>query len=144
MVVLALGAAFKLSLPAQEPPPFFESTPTILITVPRVWQDNNQNGIQDFDEKGMAEIKVSLLSVGTNQPIAQAVTDQNGRCELRVLSRPSHFRLHFELPPDTRFTATRRGSNESIDSDVNADGMTTPFYNRSFREGVDAGIVPAQ
>jgi uncharacterized repeat protein (TIGR01451 family) len=71
-----------------------------------VWWDENENGIQDPTEGGIAGATVSLLDsnnqvvrhMDTGQPIT-SVTDATGAYDFRGLL-PGTYRLQFLLPPD--------------------------------------------
>jgi hypothetical protein len=107
-----------------------------------VWEDLNENGLQDAGEPGVAGVVVELFR-NLPFPIMTTTTDANGRYSFTDLT-PGLYSLAFELPMGFEFTTSNVGNDESIDSDVNAAGTTALIllaYNVNLDDR-DAGIRP--
>ncbi|HEX2961153.1 MAG TPA: SdrD B-like domain-containing protein, partial [Ignavibacteriales bacterium] len=90
-----------------------------------VWNDENKNGIQDYNEPGVPNVTVLLYSSNnTNTSIAQRTTDYQGKYLFTNLNSGT-YRLRFILPYNFKsFTGMGAGSNDALDSDVNPmDGL---------------------
>ncbi|MGE5438485.1 MAG: SdrD B-like domain-containing protein [Bacteroidota bacterium] len=110
-----------------------------------VWNDENKNGIQDYDEPGVPNVTVLLYSSNnTNLSIAQRTTDYHGKYLFTNLN-PGTYRLRFILPYNFKsFTGMGAGSNDALDSDVNPmDGLTgtVTLTAASNRLDIDAGLI---
>jgi hypothetical protein len=88
-----------------------------------VWDDLNQNGIQDALEPGVPGIVVNLFSSsnGFSTPIATDSTDVNGNYLLDI--GPSggvsfNYMVQFALPAGFVFSPPNQGANDALDSDV--------------------------
>lgn len=106
----------------------------------RVWNDVNNNGIQDPNETGIAGVSVSLCT-GAGTPIATAVTDANGTYyfssasgtntanaiyNLSTLTAGTSYQLKFPTNTGGRIlVSANTGSNDLIDSDASASGLIT-------------------
>jgi len=120
-----------------------------------VWNDLNQNGVQDAGEAGVANVLVSLFSNvdGFTTAIDTSTTDAGGNYFLNIGSRASSFQyiIQFSLPTGFQFTVADQGGDDAFDSDVtNSNGRTdTRFgFNLPFSGGpdltVDAGVFAVQ
>lgn len=113
----------------------------------RVWFDKNGNGVQDSGEAGICNVKVTLLDAA-GKPVGAAVyTDANGNYQFTNL-KPGAYSVQFDkstLPEGMGFTTANVGSNDNIDSDVNASGLSHSFTLASgeVNKSVDAGVVGA-
>lgn len=85
----------------------------------RVWNDSNQNGIQDSGEPSVQGATVLLLDCQSNQ-LAQTTTDGSG--SYRFITAPGNYRLRFLLPGGWTFSP--RGQGGPTDSDVDGSGWT--------------------
>ncbi|MBE9042559.1 carboxypeptidase regulatory-like domain-containing protein, partial [Oscillatoriales cyanobacterium LEGE 11467] len=86
----------------------------------RVWNDANNNGIQDNGEQGVAGVTVNLLN-GNNGLIDSVQTDSNGNYLFDDLEEGS-YRIGIDkqtLPDGYELTQSNAGNDES-DSDANA------------------------
>ncbi len=65
-----------------------------------IWYDNNQNGIQDDGEDGVADVKVTLYDSGNNE-LGSDTTDSSGKYEFCNLSSDNYYivvdNLHFQM-----------------------------------------------
>lgn len=83
-----------------------------------VWNDENQDGIQDPKEIGLSNVVVNLYNVD-GDIIDTTVTDQDGLYAFYKLS-PGEYYLEFITPTGYYFSPQDIGSNDSIDSDADA------------------------
>ena len=83
-----------------------------------VWNDANQNGIQDSNEAGVSGVTVELYHNAncTGTPIATTTTDANGRYLFTIPS--GQYAVKFTLPNGYKFTIANQGSNDNQDSDA--------------------------
>ncbi|MBX7105662.1 MAG: carboxypeptidase regulatory-like domain-containing protein, partial [Gemmataceae bacterium] len=106
-----------------------------------VWNDLNQNGIQDAGEPGVANVTVMLLDSGGNTLSTQQ-TDANGKYLFTNLA-PGTYSVMFTLPAGFVFTLQNQGGDDAIDSDANPLTGKTGQYTLMPNETnltVDAGI----
>ena len=97
----------------------------------KVWRDADHDGVQDYNEAGIANIKVQLYS-GSGVLLATTYTNANGNYLFSNLD-PGSYSLKFDksgvyhagYAMDTwRWGAKNVGTNDNIDSDVNSNGTT--------------------
>ncbi len=81
-----------------------------------IWLDENNDGVQDGTEGGVAGVEVSLLDT-TNTLIAIQVTQADGNYLFTNVPIGSYY-LQFSLPNGFSATQMNSGSDETIDSDV--------------------------
>ena len=85
----------------------------------KVWYDNNKNGIQDSDEKGVEGVTVNLLSNG--KVVATTKTDSNGNYIFENLDA-GDYEVAFDLsklPAGYDVVDQGQGNNDTLDSDAN-------------------------
>ncbi len=106
-----------------------------------VFEDTNENGIQDAGEPGIAGILVQVFDgaslVGTD------TTDANG--EYLVGNLPAgDYTVQFNLPGGREFTTQDAGADDTVDSDPDATGRTAviPLAAGENNIDVDAGVLP--
>jgi hypothetical protein len=88
-----------------------------------VWDDLNQNGIQDAGEPGLDGVRVDLLDGGGNL-LGSTTTGGGGYYQYGGLS-PGTYQLQFYLLPGYVFSPQDQSANDMIDSDANpATGLT--------------------
>ncbi len=105
----------------------------------KVFNDRNKNGIQDTDEEGIANVKVDLYS--NNNVLEQStITDSNGNYEF-IVDRVDLYNIKVEIPYGYEAAPKNVGSDTTIDSDINTDGITnaTEYYEDTL--DLDAGLV---
>lgn len=114
----------------------------------KVWLDVNKNGLQDPTEPGVAGVTVNLWTGNATGPLVKTaystITDANGNYIFTNLV-PGIYWLEFILPSNIGFfTLQNQGSNDAIDSDVNASGIAGPIELISGEVDLtwDAGIDP--
>ena len=109
-----------------------------------VWFDADSDGIQDANETGLAGVLVTLFDSNGN-PVATAITDDNGKYLFPNLA-PGTYTVGFSnLPGGTAFSPSTQGNNTGSDSNVNpTTGRTAPIVlvSGSNNLSVDAGIMP--
>lgn len=106
----------------------------------RVWNDINQNGIQDQGEPGVSGVKVSIYSSGGTL-LGTTTTNNQGIYSFSGLRQALYY-LQFDLPNGFQFTSQFAGNDNTLDSDVDAAG-TTPLISLAhgaLLKDVDAGI----
>ncbi|SDG56886.1 MULTISPECIES: SdrD B-like domain-containing protein [unclassified Duganella] len=107
----------------------------------KVWCDLNGDGIQQSNEGGVKGVKVTLLNE-KGVAIATDTTDSSGLYSFTDLA-PGKYSVKFSAPDGYGFTRQDQGSNESLDSDADADGLTAQFTLSSGQvdKTHDAGIA---
>ena len=113
----------------------------------RVWLDKNGNGVQDNGEAGVCDVKVKLLDADGKQVGATVTTDANGNYTFNNL-KPGNYTVVFDkasLPEGMVFTSANQGSNDAIDSDVSAAGVShvVTLVSGQADKTVDAGLLAA-
>ncbi|MDR3574547.1 MAG: SdrD B-like domain-containing protein, partial [Anaerolineaceae bacterium] len=102
-----------------------------------VWNDLNQNGIQDAGEPGIPGVKVQLYRPGYGPdgipftpddalPVTSTTTDSNGNYSFTDLIPGTYYET-FTAPAGYAFTLQDQGSDAALDSNPNpANGQTAP------------------
>lgn len=108
----------------------------------RVWNDLNQNGLQDAGEPGVSNVLVRAWdSTGTNLA-GQARTEDDGSYFIFALE-PNLYQFEVVPPTNWIITAQDIGPDDTIDSDVNTNtgrsGFVQLFPSQTNR-WMDAGI----
>ncbi len=103
----------------------------------RVWEDKNENGIQDQGEEGIAGIKVLLCEAGETEPEDTAITDENGFYEFTGLSNDK-YTVIFEIPDRYEITKTDAGDDDKLDSDGKS---VVVRINEEDNMTVDLGLI---
>ena len=91
-----------------------------------VWNDKNQNGIQDSGESGVAGIKVTLYK-GDGTELVTTTTDSNGKYLFENLDAGDYYAI-FDLktlPKNYQVSPRNRGENDELDSDVDPNSGKT-------------------
>jgi hypothetical protein len=83
-----------------------------------VWNDENQDGIQDAGEDGIANSQVNLLD-GNGIVIATTTTDSAGFYSFEGLEQNRIYGVEFSTPSGFQFSPQGQGSDPSKDSDAN-------------------------
>lgn len=92
-----------------------------------VWNDVNQNGLQDPDERGVTNVLVQAYdSTGTNLA-GQARSDDNGYYNIFALV-PGTYLIKVNIPTNWVFTTQDVGPDDTIDSDVNINTGNSSFF----------------
>ncbi len=95
----------------------------------RVWNDANENGIQDTGEAPISGVVVKAYDMA-GVKVAESVTDANGNYKLDYLAKDDYY-LHFTPPSGMSATIANVGNDESMDSDVDGSygANTTSMYS---------------
>src|SRR5690606_27245270 len=110
-----------------------------------VWDDFNDNGIQDPGEDPLEGVIVILTEVdnGNETEIRRDTTDALG-AYLFDLVDPGTYKLSFELLPGYVFAKSNQGGDANLDSDADpVTGMTTLFTlgDNEVKLDMDAGML---
>jgi hypothetical protein len=109
-----------------------------------VWNDINQNGIQEANEPGLPGITVTLYNAA-NEVVANTTTDGNGAYQFTGLNAGTYIVGFSNLPSGYSFTAPNANSNgnDTEDSDVDTTtGRTAPIVLTAgaVNTTIDAGL----
>lgn len=110
-----------------------------------VFFDNNNNGLADTDEFGMADVIIELYDAVSHEMIDSQTTDSEGSYVFDYLGKDDYYLK--VVPPDNYLvTVANVGDDEEMDSDVdNSNGLnTTAMYSLTpgmVLENVDIGLV---
>ncbi len=108
----------------------------------QVWHDLDGNGLQDGGEPGIEGVTVTLFD-DLNAVVDQTQTVAGGLYLFSELP-PGDYYLQVTMPAGFLFTARDQGADDTIDSDVNANGVTSVFsWSGGVDESFDAGLVTA-
>jgi hypothetical protein len=108
-----------------------------------VWFDANANGIQDEDEVGQSGVTVRLYLADGIAPLAETVTDENGRYSFAGLDIAQSYFLEFVAPAGYGFSLPDAGADDTLDSDADiATGRTSVLtIVGGLNSQWDAGLV---
>lgn len=106
----------------------------------RVWEDLNNNNLQDAGEPGVANVTVQLFN-GSNVLQATATTDAFGNYIFNGLV-PGAYYVKFGLPAGYSFVTANVGADDTIDSDADGTGtsQTVTLVDDEINVTVDAGL----
>ena len=107
-----------------------------------VWNDLNQDGVQDANEPGVPGIMVTLYDV-SGIPLKVTTTDANGYYEFVGLDPDTYYVGFSNLPAGYEFTSQDAGTDEAVDSDadpVNGDTEPVTLVAGQNYPDLDAGI----
>lgn len=114
-----------------------------------VWNDQNQNGIQDTGEGGVSGVFVQLWNATKTQFFVQYTTSASGLYQLTA-PYPGDYRIRFVPPFGSSFSPKDQGANDDKDSDVNLSGdhigftdVITLTSNATSVTNIDAGLIVA-
>lgn len=110
----------------------------------RVWMDINEDGIQDADEEGVADIQVIIFQ-SFGLPFDTTYTDEDGYYTFDDLNQGLYF-VQFIIPQEYAISpANVIGSTDEIDSDADDTGKTplVSLAHGADVEIMDCGIYPS-
>jgi hypothetical protein len=116
----------------------------------RVWDDANDNGIQDPGEMGVNGVTVNLLSASDLVRDTMTTATVGGAPGLYSfdIPGPGNYLVQFVAPPGYVFSLKGQGDESEEDSDANADGLTDPITVNSGDINlifyIDAGIYQGE
>jgi len=88
-----------------------------------VWHDQDKDGVQNAEEKGIVGVRANLYECGGIYPIATTTTDATGKYLFTDLT-PGDYYVKFVAPTGYVFTMQNQGSDNATDSDADSNGMT--------------------
>ena len=91
----------------------------------QVWNDANDNGIQDSGEPGVANVQVTL-NTSSGDYVTTAFTDSNGHYSFTDIA-PSDYDVAFASPVNYSFSPKHQGSDGAVDCDAGSTGQTDVF-----------------
>jgi len=129
-------------------------TPQLAFIGDKVWLDDNRDGIQNSNEKGIAGVKVTLVKNDipqtpeeqTTTSTKSVITDENGNYIFKNIEvgEPHRYHLIFDdstIFDDYQFSVANQGSNDNLDSDVDPKTkQTVEFILTSDNMSIDVGI----
>jgi hypothetical protein len=92
-----------------------------------VWEDEDQDGIQDPNEDGIQGVNVALYICGETDPIASTSTDENGFYNFPNLEPGVEYYVVFETPTGFTGTTANAGASDTNDSDADENGATACY-----------------
>lgn len=106
----------------------------------RVWEDLNNNNLQDSGEPGIANVTVQLFNAA-NVLIATTTTDAFGNYIFNGLT-PGNYYVKVGLPAGFSYVSANAGTDDNIDSDVDATGTSqvVTLIADQVNTTVDAGL----
>lgn len=109
-----------------------------------VFSDDDGDGVQDAGEDGISGVTVELLD-STGAVIDTTTTGPDGTYLFEGLTPGATYQVRVTPPAGQSFSPQDAGSDDAVDSDVDAAGLTAPIVavaGTDLDVG-DAGIVPA-
>ena len=123
-----------------------------------VWLDSNEDGVQQMDEPGAADVQITLFSSQTSTALITTTTDATGHYAFAQLL-PGEYYVQFHPPPGYQLTTKDSGSDEQFDSDADPEtGISSLLFMTDESSGLsndsptshlqlnnntlDAGLVP--
>ena len=113
-----------------------------------VWEDRDGDGIQDAGEAGVSGVKVTLTGAGKDNLFGTAdditavtTTNAYGKYEFNNLDA-GKYKVDFDAASGWFFTKANQGTNDAVDSDVNASGTSGEITLQAGEQNqtLDAGI----
>jgi hypothetical protein len=90
-----------------------------------VWDDKDQDGLQEIGERGIQNVSVELYD-NSRVLVTMALTDQAGQYRFDKLT-PGNYYVHVTAPTGYAISLKDQGNNEATDSDADlATGETVP------------------
>ncbi|MFK8104609.1 MAG: SdrD B-like domain-containing protein, partial [Saprospiraceae bacterium] len=115
-----------------------------------VWEDLNNDGLQDGTETGIEFLTVTLYDANSGLPVDTVITDNNGAYLFEEIPSGDYY-VEFDISTNTtgiEYVATTQfaSGNTLLDSDVNSGTNETNVFNFNAANGddltIDAGFVP--
>ena len=89
-----------------------------------IWNDANQNGIQDAGETGIANVTVQLFNCTTNALVAHTVSNASGAYLFSSVPAGNYY-VQFGVPGGYTVSPATQGINPALDSNPDATGKTS-------------------
>ncbi len=113
----------------------------------RVWNDDNNNGIQDPGEQGVQGVTVTLYAANGTTVLATTTTDALGNYIFTGLNQGDYVVGFSNLPAGFTFSTAGQGTDPELDANADATslGKTSVIHLASGEENltIDAGIHTA-
>ena len=109
----------------------------------RVWHDLNTNGVQDIGERGLANVRVDLLSTCSGTTLLQTrQTNSNGEYLFANIAN-GQYRIRVTALGGYTFTLRDAIGDDQYDSDVDSSGVSACLTLAAGQENydVDAGLT---
>jgi LPXTG-motif cell wall-anchored protein len=127
------GIGVQSNKPTDDENPYYAMAPSYAIG-DYVWNDTNQNGIQDTNEQPIAKVQVTLLDAkgaAVNDIGGTAVgpvwTDDHGFYHFDDLAA-GDYTVQFTAPGGMSFTTKTAGTDPKVDSNANPTGLTDVIH----------------
>lgn len=110
----------------------------------KVWMDANNNGIFDNDEKGVANVLVTLYD-SMMSPVTAMYTDANGNYRFDSVEVPANgekafFATYTNIPADFAYTQKTENANSSKADPITGRTDIFRLHNGSVLTNINAGI----
>ena len=92
-----------------------------------IWNDANGDGIQDANEKGIANVKVKLRNGTTRKTVGTTRTDANGKYLFTNIPAGQYYIQVYKPTGFNAVSPKRKGGNTAKDSDAGKTGKTSIF-----------------
>ncbi|MBB63556.1 MAG: hypothetical protein CMO81_00650 [Waddliaceae bacterium] len=109
----------------------------------RVWEDLNNNGLQDSGENGIEGITLHLLDADSSAILETTTSDTNGLYSFSA--EPGEYRVEIVLPLEYNLSPIDQGADDSIDNDFSEFDFRTDTITLSsgeIQDTWDAGLAP--
>ncbi len=111
----------------------------------RIWDDRDGDGVQDPGEPGLAGVVVELFdALDLSTPVASAETGGDGSYAFEGVDAGSDYVVAVYLPGSAIAFAPSGAAIPGLDSDVDANGLSSPIVveaGGSYPDAADAGVV---
>ncbi|MBN2415136.1 choice-of-anchor D domain-containing protein [bacterium] len=109
-----------------------------------VWNDLNQNGLQDAGEPGLSGVTVTLM-LNNSSVVTSTTTDSNGRFLIAGVTAGTTYKLGFSnFPGGFQVTTPNAGTDITIDSDASTNKQETGTFTltaNTVNSTYDAGLI---
>ena len=122
--------------------PFTDNPTSAGVIGDRVWNDLNENGVQDDGEPGVNGVTVRLLNAADSSVAQTTSTDSAGIYSFTAVA-PGEYRVQVVLPGGHAFSSQDAGADDRLDSDVNVTSGLTDIFTMLPCDSIsyiDAGI----
>ena len=109
----------------------------------RIWNDLNTNGVQDIGERGLANVRVDLLSTCNGATVLQTRQTNSIGTYLFANIASGQYRIRVTTLSGYNFTLRDAISDDQYDSDVDSSGVSACITLAAGQENydVDAGLT---
>ncbi len=106
----------------------------------RVWRDNNQDGVQQLGEPGVAGVTL-LLRTATGALVAVTVSNTAGTYWFSAVP-PGTYYVEVVVPPASLITSVDLGGDDTLDNDFDPEIQATqPFpFSGNVMDHLDCGL----